>query len=229
MGSEQRTVLATRRMSKFTIRNVYLAISLLVLQFNDCESAAFPNDGNCKQLLVTGDTYGACTGIYSLTDEKTRAAPNYSVYQKVNATSVYCGRDKKSYYADSCEKCPQEESKCGRAGRVSPCQWTNQKCIIDERKEEDLLSSCGYIFFFPDSVYGAKGWRISLGEKLYTCENGSPDCGDYFYRSSIEKQKFWLDKDAAWTINPVFWKERNGEITNPQLQDARLKVECLET
>ena len=50
-------------------------------------------------------------------------------------------------------------------------------------KEEDLLSSCGYIFFFPDSVYGAKGWRISLGEKLYTCENGSPDCGDYFYRS----------------------------------------------
>merc|ERR1712051_401796 len=122
MGSEQRTVLATRRMSKFTIRNVYLAISLLVLQFNDCESAAFPNDGNCKQLLVTGDTYGACTGIYSLTDEKTRAAPNYSVYQKVNATSG---------------------------------------------KEEDLLPSCGYIFFFPDSVYGAKGWRVSSGEKLY--------------------------------------------------------------
>jgi len=215
-------------MSKFTIRNVYLAISLLVLQFNDCESAAFPNDGNCKQLLVTGDTYGACTGIYSLTDEETRAAPNYSVYQKVNATSVYCGRDgQKSYYADSCEKCPQEESKCGRAGRLSgilasSCQWTNQKCIIVERKGEDLLDQCGYIFFFPDSVspfsagelgpYGPKGWRISLGEKLYHCENGRPDCGDYFYRSSIEKQKFWLDKDAAWTINPVFWKERNGEM-----------------
>ena len=45
---------------------------------------------------------------------------------------VYCGYENgKSYYADSCEKCPQEESKCG-SSRVSSCQWTNQKCIIDE-------------------------------------------------------------------------------------------------
>ena len=40
---------------------------------------------------------------------------------------------------------------------------------------------------------------------------------------SIEKQKFWLDKDAAWTIDPSFVRKL------PQLKDARLKVECLET
>ena len=45
---------------------------------------------------------------------------------------VYCGpeNDGKSLFADSCEKCPQEESKCG--GLYASCQWTNQKCIIDE-------------------------------------------------------------------------------------------------
>ena len=59
--------------------------TLRELEFS--HSHIFSDDGNCKQLLVTGDSWGACTGIYNLTDEETRAAPNYSVYQKVNATS----------------------------------------------------------------------------------------------------------------------------------------------
>ena len=52
---------------------------------------------------------------------------------------VYCGpeNDGKSLFADSCEKCPQEESKCG--GRYASCQWTNRKCIIDERASESFI------------------------------------------------------------------------------------------
>ena len=47
----------------------------------------FSDDGNCNKLRVTGSNYLACTGIYSLTDEKASKSQNYSVYQMVNATS----------------------------------------------------------------------------------------------------------------------------------------------
>ena len=51
------------------------------------------------------------------------------------------------------------------------------------------VEECGYIFFHPDIKYPQgiipKGWRISIREKVLTCENGDPDCGDYYYRSTF--------------------------------------------
>merc|ERR1712129_76211 len=103
-----------------------------------------PEDGDCNTFKVTGDRYGLCLGIYTYINNLTLSySPDYPVYKLVNATSVWCGRNKNDY-ADSCGGCPRGN---GASWCKGSCQWTDQKCIIKESSRDTLLDQ--YVYFHP--------------------------------------------------------------------------------
>jgi len=153
------------------------------------------DDGNCRYLKVTGDTFAACTGTYRLSEEKASNSPNYPVYKLFKNDIILCG----NHYAESCAGCTEGNDASWCHGW---CQWSNEKCILDESRSENALDR--YIWHQP----GEYGWRISSKRRLSE-ENEEV----HFYRSSITKKNFWTEKNIAW-------KSLRG--------DQEVKVECVE-